>query len=214
VASPNCRPVTLAEHAARVAARAREFARGCGAGERLALVLDRAARLHDLGKADPRFQVMLHGDEVAAAAGAPLAKSGLDPEDPRAFREAWRRSGLPRGFRHEFVSVALVRRHRDELLAGLSTEEQDLVEYLVGAHHGRGRPFAPVVPEHDPEPVALEWDGRRLSASPDHRLGRVGSGWADLFWGLVRRHGPWGLAFLEAMLVLADRAASREEEGG
>jgi CRISPR-associated endonuclease/helicase Cas3 len=214
VTSLSRRPVSLDEHAAGVACRARKFARGCRLGEREVLVLERAARLHDLGKADPRFQVMLYGDEVAAAAGTPLAKSGLNPEDLAAFREAWRRSGLPRGFRHEFVSVALIRRHRDELLQGLSPEEQELTEYLVGAHHGRGRAFAPVVRECDAEDVSLEWDGHCLSASPDHRLGRLGSGWTDLFWRLVRRHGYWGLAYLEAVLVLADQDRSREEEGG
>ena len=36
-----------------------------------------AARLHDAGKQEHRFQVMLHGDPLAAAAGPVLAKSGL-----------------------------------------------------------------------------------------------------------------------------------------
>jgi CRISPR-associated endonuclease/helicase Cas3 len=206
------RQVSLEEHTEGVARRVREFARGCGLAERLVMLLERAARLHDLGKADPRFQTMLYGDEVAAAAGGLLAKSGMDPDDPRAFREAWRLSGLPPGFRHEFVSVALVREHADQLLHGLSAEERQLVQYLVGTHHGRGRAFAPFVPERNPEAVALEWDGTRLSASPDHRLWRLGSGWTDLFWSLVRRHGYWGLAFLEAVLVLADQARSRDEE--
>jgi CRISPR-associated endonuclease/helicase Cas3 len=211
-ASLTRRPVSLEEHTAGVADRVRQFAAGCGLGERLSLVLERAARLHDLGKADPRFQAMLYGDEVAAAAGPLLAKSGLDPEDWRAFRESWRLSGLPAGFRHEFVSVAIVRRHRDELLEGLSAEERELAEYLVGTHHGRGRAFAPWVPEKDPEIVALDWEGVSLSASPDHGLWRVGSGWTELFWRLVRRHGYWGLAYLEAVLVLADQARSRDEE--
>src|SRR5262249_15080180 len=159
---------SLDEHAAGVACRARKFARGCRLGEREVLVLERAARLHDLGKADPRFQVMLYGDEVAAAARTPLAKSGLNPEDLAALREARRRSAWLGGCRPEFVSVALIRRHRDELLQGLSPEEQELTEYLVGAHHGRGRAFAPVVRECDAEDVSLEWDGHCLSASPDH----------------------------------------------
>jgi CRISPR-associated endonuclease/helicase Cas3 len=208
------RSVSLEDHTSGVANRVRQFAAGCGLSEPLVRVLEQAARLHDLGKADPRFQVMLHGDAVAAAAaGELLAKSGLDREDAAAFRAAWRLSGLPRGFRHEFVSVALIRRHRDELLHGLSPEERELVEYLVGTHHGRGRAFAPVVPERDSEPVALDWEGTKLSASPDHGLWRLGSGWTDLFWRLVRRHGYWGLAYLEAVLVLADQARSRDEDG-
>jgi CRISPR-associated endonuclease/helicase Cas3 len=62
--------------------------------------------------------------------------------------------------------------------------------------------------------VSLTWDGHRLSASPDHRLWRLGEGWTDLFWKLVRRYGVWGLAYLEAVLVLADQARSHQEEGG
>jgi CRISPR-associated endonuclease/helicase Cas3 len=206
------RPVTLHDHTAGVAAWAVDLTRGCGLGDRLALVLERAARLHDLGKADPRFQAMLYGDEIAAAAGALLAKSGMSSENPRQFRESWQQSGLPRGFRHEFVSVALIRQHRDVLLDGLAEEERDLVEYLVGTHHGRGRALLPVVAERGPEPVSLEWNGGHLSASPDHRLWQLGSGWTELFWRLVRRHGYWGLAYLETVLVLADQGRSREEE--
>jgi CRISPR-associated endonuclease/helicase Cas3 len=213
-ASLVCQPMTLEEHTAGVASRVREFARGCGLDDRLVLVLERAAQLHDLGKADHRFQAMLYGDEVAAAAGGILAKSGMDREDQRAFREAWRLSRLPKGFRHEFVSVALIRGHQEALLRDLAVKERELVEYLVGTHHGRGRAFAPVVSERDPEPVALEWEGTRLSTSPDHRLWRLGSGWTDLFWRLVRRYGYWGLAYLEAVLVLADQARSRDEERG
>jgi hypothetical protein len=59
------------------------------------------------------------GDPVGAAAGELLAKSGLDRENQPAFWRAWWASGLPRGFRHEFVSVALIRRHRDALLRDL-----------------------------------------------------------------------------------------------
>jgi CRISPR-associated endonuclease/helicase Cas3 len=206
------RPVSLKDHTAGVAGWVGRFARGCGLEERLARVLECAARVHDLGKADPRFQAMLYGDEVAAAAGELLAKSGLDREDPRQFHRAWQLSRLPRSFRHEFVSVALVRAHRDRLLGELSEGERDLVEYLVGTHHGRGRPFVPVVEDRGTESVALDWDGGKVSASPDHGLWRLGSGWADLFWRLVRRHGYWGLAYLETILVLADQARSREEE--
>jgi CRISPR-associated endonuclease/helicase Cas3 len=138
----------------------------------------------------------------------------MDPEDLQLFRRAWQLSCLPQRFRHEFVSVALVRSGRDQLLAGLSQEQRDLVEYLIGTHHGRGRPFPPLVMEEQPEPAALTWEGVRLSASPAHQLWRIGSGWTDLYWRLVRRYGYWGLAYLETVLVLADQARSREEEEG
>ena len=67
----------------------------------------RAAQLHDAGKADWRFQFMLYGDEP----GEPLlAKSGRD-WDATEQAKVRERAGLPSGFRHEFVSVALVRNH-------------------------------------------------------------------------------------------------------
>jgi CRISPR-associated endonuclease/helicase Cas3 len=207
------RPVPLTDHAVGVVEWVDRFAHGLDEG--LVKVLRRAAWLHDLGKADPRFQVMLYGgDPLAAAAGELLAKSGMDREDRVAFWRAWQGSGLPPGFRHEFVSVALVRHHGELLLHGLSEHERELVEYLVGTHHGRGRPFVPVVGECQPEAVTLTWDGHPLSASPDHRLWRLGEGWTDLFWKLVRRYGVWGLAYLEAVLTLSDQARSHEEEGG
>jgi CRISPR-associated endonuclease/helicase Cas3 len=60
--------------------------------------------------------------------------------------------------------------------------------------------------------VALSWDGLDLSARANHRLWNLDSGWADGFWRLVRRYGWWGMAYLEALLRLADAARSAEEQ--
>jgi CRISPR-associated endonuclease/helicase Cas3 len=140
----------------------------------------------------------------------------MSREDWHAFQAAWRLSGLPKGFRHEFVSVALLRSARDGLLAGLSADEKELVEYLIGVHHGRGRPFAPLVHDSNRDgesaAVSLEWEGQRLSCSAAHGLWKLDAGWTGLFWRLVRRYGFWALAYLEMILVLSDQARSREEE--
>jgi CRISPR-associated endonuclease/helicase Cas3 len=54
------------------------------------------------------------------------------------------------------------------------------------------------------EQTVLEFDG-----VPE--LAGLGSGWPSLFWRLVRRYGPWGLAYLESVVRLADHMQSRQE---
>jgi CRISPR-associated endonuclease/helicase Cas3 len=200
--------VGLGEHLEGVVRWARAFASQLGLADDLLTALARAAHLHDLGKADWRFQFLLYGDEP----GEPLlAKSGRE-WDAHQHEQVRRRAGLPRGFRHEFVSVALVRNHAAQLLGDLTEDQRALVEFLVGTHHGRGRPFVPFIEEPVPERVALRWDGHDLSASADHGLWRLDCRWADGFWKLVRRYGYWGLAYLESLLRLADAARSAEEQ--
>ena len=204
------RPVPLAPHLEGVGAWSRHFAEGCGLPPEIGHDLELAGRWHDLGKMEPRFQILLHAGNPLAAATAPepLAKSGMDPSHRAALRWAREQSGLPRGFRHEFVSVALLDAN-PQLLQ--EAHDAELVRYLVGVHHGRGRPFPPVVVDPDPQPCAGVYRGHPIEARSDHGLERVESGWVDLFWRLVRRYGYWGLAYLEALLRQADGARSRQE---
>jgi CRISPR-associated endonuclease/helicase Cas3 len=198
--------VTLENHADGVTRWATSFAEKLGLSDELTQAVRQAAFLHDLGKADPRFQALLYGDEPGETL---LAKSGSE----RNGRFHMEESKLPpRGFRHEFVSVALLREHRNQLLGDLTETQRHLVEYLVGTHHGRGRPFPPFIEEHAPEKVTLNWAGWTLAASPDHRLWRLEGRWPVSFWKLVRSYGYWGLAYLESILRLADTSCSAEEQ--
>jgi len=170
-----------------------------------------AGRLHDLGKAEFRFQVMLHGgDEMAALLAAqPLAKSAMDSTNWPAMRRARALSKLPNHFRHEVFSVALI----DSGPVALSVaNDPDLVRYLVGTHHGRGRPFFSPISDSAPEMCELTIFGYAFKAQSDTAVWHLDYGWTDLFWRLTERYGIWGLAWLETLVRLGDRRRSIEEQ--
>ncbi len=167
------------------------------------------ARFHDYGKADIRFQAMLRGGDMMAArfAPKPLAKSEGMPLGPSSRKLARDRSGLPSGFRHEFLSL---------VFAGKSmvhaTDELGL--HLIATHHGQARPLAAVVFDDEAGPVSfadmtLSQEERTTLAA--HRLG---NGVTERFWHLTRQYGWWGLAWYETLFRLADWEASALEARG
>jgi CRISPR-associated endonuclease/helicase Cas3 len=161
-----------------------------------------AALLHDIGKADPRFQAWLRG-RVVLPLEADLAKSGGNGRDWTARDRARREAGYPTSGRHELQSVALLQNAEFD-----ATIDRDLLLHLVGSHHGWCRPFAPVAPDELPVEVRFgEW-----SASSAHRLEYLASGVAERFWRLTRRYGWWGLAYLETLVRLTDQRVSEREQ--
>ena len=92
--------IGLAEHMAGVGAKAAGFAKACGLSQAMIDTLDEAGRLHDLGKNDPRFQLMLGSFD-----GRLLAKSGS--HEVAVSRKL---AGLPRCRRHPTRSSGIKRR--------------------------------------------------------------------------------------------------------
>lgn len=185
--------------------------------DRVARSIEWAARLHDVGKADPRFQLMLHGgDEIDAASAELLAKSPVPRQDAAARRLAREKAGYPAGQRHELVSLDMIERS-PELRARIeeSGADWELVLHLVASHHGWCRPFAPSLGlEGEGEGVSFVVDGIELAGKSDHARDRLDSGVGDRFFRLMKRYGWHELAYAEAVLRLADHRRSEMEQGG
>ena len=193
--------VTLREHLSGVGKRAADYARRLGLSDAMQSDLKLAAQLHDLGKVDSRFQEQMVGnDEVRKAMqDEPLAKSlpGARPSPGR-----WP------PVRHEIMSVAMTQSNLD-VLAG--AHDPDLVLHLIGTHHGQARPLPPIREDRCPQVLRFDHEGIPLEASTDLVDGSLALDMADRFWLLVERYGYHGLAWLEAILRLADHRQSAEE---
>ena len=203
------RPVKLLRHLPDVEALARRHAAGCGLPKDLVDVIACAGLLHDLGKADPRFQSLLRGG-ARWLGGEPLAKSAEIPRNRIAYERARTASGYPKGGRHELLSVRLA--ESASVLLPERDDLRDLVLHLIASHHGHCRPFAPVIFDEQGVDVDFELRGQRTHWCGPTNLEHLDSGVSDRYWRLVRRYGWWGLAWLEALLRLADWRQSEQEE--
>jgi CRISPR-associated endonuclease/helicase Cas3 len=163
----------------------------------------RAAGLHDIGKADPRFQAWLRGGNPVKPDDL-IAKSRRSGQNRAAIERARQLARYPKGGRHEMLSVAILKDRRKDF----ADVDFDLLLHLVGSHHGRCRPFSPVV--EDGVSVQVTYIGWK--AQSDHRLESAGSGVCERFWQLNRRYGWYGLTYLEALVRLADHRQSDAEE--
>ena len=189
-----------------------------------------ASLWHDFGKAHDVFKARCGLDPDAA----PLAKTpnyNWRIKDVRETEGGKRRDRNRRYFRHELASALAWLRH------GLPGEDHDLIAYLIAAHHGKVRLRLRALPdERGPEdkPEARfargVWDGDRLPALsvdglsiPETELtldvmeiggGATGRSWATRTHALLEEYGPFRLAFLEALVRLADWRASEAEQQG
>lgn len=214
--------VTLADHTQHVVDLVDLYCNALGVPESIQQALQIAASLHDWGKADPRFQALLLGGNLFAAYGLdqPLAKSQRKYTSAADHARARQRANLPNGFRHELASIQLASATEQEKSIITDSSQRDLALHLIASHHGYARPFAPVIDDPDAPAISINPSDRQQSvsisaekrlANPPHRLD---SGIPERFWNLLRLHNPWGLAFLESILRLADQQASEAESEG
>lgn len=155
----------------------------------------RSAEVHDIGKADRRFQAWLRGGNPVRPREL-IAKSRRSAQNSLAIEQARILAGYPKGGRHELMSVALLA-DRVREFAGL---DFDLLLHLIASHHGRCRPFAPAVP--DAEPVTVKFGD--WSASSAHGLESAGSGVCE----------RWLATYSPVRVVWAGVSRDRAQTGG
>ncbi len=164
-------------------------------------------RLHDIGKADPRFQDFLYGGRYEGAGEPPIAKSGDEHLTKEEFRNRWRECELPTGWRHELVSLDMIEQNRS-CLNGMAEESIALLKHLIATHHGLCRAMAPVINNENPPPVSFKNQNLSLHLVERTAWNRLDRGLTDRFVSLQRQFGWHGLAFLEAIARLSDHVAS------
>lgn len=174
-----------------------------------------AALWHDTGKAHEAFQAMLCGDDSARLATLWAKSSQADAGCARS------------GFRHELASALAW------LIAGPEDSPQrDLIAYIIAAHHGKVRLSIRALPEEKGDPADSErlfargvWDGDMLPVIPGLTViptpldlsfmqmgtGRHGPSWLARMISLRDQHGPFSLAYFEALLRAADMRTSAAE---
>lgn len=203
--------VSIDDHTGHVVERVTGFVRRLEL-QSVAGDLELAAFLHDAGKADRRFQNLLSGgDPWNRPDGDAMAKSGRP--SPKGARE---RADLSKGWRHEALSVRMAQAHP----RFADASDPALVLWLIGTHHGFGRPFFDFVDPHDDASgqdgcmSCLEVERWKPAPGPGPQslaFNVDGADWAAMAERLKRRYGIWRLAHLEAILRLADHRASESE---
>jgi CRISPR-associated endonuclease/helicase Cas3 len=206
--------ISLARHSAHVREQANTLAENLGLSNPERDLIIEAALWHDLGKSHEAF-ISLTGGVRPPLAKWPSVKGGGRPSGSRQY------------FRHELASALGYLANR------YWAEDASLVAYLIAAHHGKVRMRLRALPK-EPAPTDGRlfargvWDGDMLPETrlddrvvPSTKLdldlmqlgeGPCGSSWSARTQALLKMHGPFRLAWLEALVRIADWRASQAEE--
>ena len=106
--------VLLSDHSEEVTAATKDFAMRCCLSVEFIAALEEAGRLHDVGKANPIWQIAATGKMN----NPPLAKISGRFRSPLGLK----------GFRHEFESLVM------------AEQAEELAKHLVASHHAGARP--------------------------------------------------------------------------
>jgi len=214
------RTVELTRHLCDVEDEAEGLCKALGGVEKQSAIL-LACRWHDVGKSHPVFQATMHDCSVEEAAS----------RVPLLAKSPSRRRHQRKHFRHELASMLAWLEH------GGDQNDTDLVAYLIAAHHGKVRMSLRAVPDEQepPSPYGprfargvwegdhlpeLEIPGREKIAVSRLRMdlielgeGAMGPSWTARTQKLLDTYGPFRLAWLEALVRIADwRASALEQE--
>lgn len=206
------RAVTIDEHCEEVGRAAQQYAQRLQLSEGICGDMYIAGKLHDIGKADLRYQNYLSNSDMWNRAPTPALAKSTQLQSTRR-QQYWT---LPQGWRHEALSVVLAQLH--PLFE--KCNDSNLVLWLIGTHHGFGRPFYSFADSQlsssflgvEPCLGVSEWvipQDHYWPTSLQFQL--QNSSWIDIFEQLKKKYGTWQLAHFEAIIRLADHRVSEGE---
>lgn len=184
----------LDDHQEQAESCAKELAHRLGLNSEQSAMLSLAARFHDEGKRAENWQ---------RAFSVPPGKVGVEfyakTPGPVLF-------SVLAGYRHELGTLIRMQswikgRTKEPSFSegwqALSSDHQELMLHMTGAHHGGARPMLRTDGCPDAEPSQLEVLAHQVALR---------------FAAMQQQWGPWGLAWWEALLRSVDQKASRENK--